>query len=192
MFKNIQIIIIAILLLVSSIALSGCGSVNAVADSADPSGSSQASGFDKEESQDGSPEDDSPDRFELDSSKLFAEIYSSCDIMGVEEYDGKMLEELMLISADSVEEFYVRCTNGKFGVADIAIIKPKNSSRANVIEALRQFLEKRALSFENYDINNAVEVCENGEVYVQGGYVIMIAFKDNASVKEIVNSYLPY
>ncbi len=191
MFKNIQIIIITILLLISSIALSGCGSVNAVADSAGPSGS-QASGFDKEESQGGSPEDDNSNRVELDSSGLFGEIYSSCDIMGIEEYDEEMLEELLLISADSVEEFYVRCTNGKFGVADIAIIKPKDSSRSKIVEALRQFLEKRALSFENYDVNNAVEVCENGEVYVQGGYVIMIAFKDNASVKEIVNKYIPY
>lgn len=193
MFKNIQIIIIVVLLLVSSIALSGCQSVNAIADSIGLSGSSQIFGSGEEGSSESeSSENDAVSRVDLDIAKLLSEIYSVCDIMGVEGYDEAMLEEIMLISADSVEEFYVCCTNGKFGVADIAIIKPKDSSRAKIVEALRQFLEKRAVSFENYDVNDAVEICENGEVFVQGGYVIMIAFKDNASIKDIINSYIPY
>jgi len=193
MFKNIQIIIIVVLLLVSSIALSGCQSVNAIADSIGLSGSSQIFGSGEEGSSESeSSENDAVSRVDLDIAKLLSEIYSVCDIVGVEGYDEAMLEEIMLISADSVEEFYVCCTNGKFGVADIAIIKPKDSSRAKIVEALRQFLEKRAVSFENYDVNDAVEICENGEVFVQGGYVIMIAFKDNASIKDIINSYIPY
>lgn len=193
MFKNIQIFIIAFLLIISSIALSGCSSVNAIADSIGLSGSSQIFGSNEDESsQEETSENDASSRVELSISALLSEIYSSCDVMGIEGYDAEMLEEMMLISADSVEEFYVCCTNGKFGVADIAIIKPKDSSRAKIVESLRQFLEKRAVSFENYDVNNAVEICENGEVFVQGGYVIMVAFKDNQTVKDIVNQYIPY
>lgn len=186
MSKYVTTIIITLILLSLTLSFTGCQPINKIADLIGVSSESSASSESSFESEISETSETPSENI----SFMLDEIYENCDIMGVEIYDASKLENMIGITSDQVEEFFVACTNGKFGVADVAVIKPVDSARGSIIEALRSFLEKRAESFENYDVNDAVSTCLNGKVYSENGYIVMVAFRDNDTISEIISKYI--
>lgn len=121
-----------------------------------------------------------------------AEIYAENEVSGIVVCDDEKLKEVFLIDPEDVLEYKILYTDGKYGVADICIVKPAEDKRDAIVEAIRQRLDSRIAFFENYDVNGSLQITKNAEVFTQGGYIIMLAFEDNEAKRAVIDKYIAY
>lgn len=123
--------------------------------------------------------------------KAVDEIYKSLeDYEAVPISEGRIKDQLG-IEKTHIIECYGMTSDPNEGLADVAIILPKDSRREAVQLALSKYKESRMSAFENYDILDSYLIAQNAVIYDQGDYVIMLMLSDNESAREIIDEYIP-
>lgn len=118
-------------------------------------------------------------------------IYASLESYEAEPIRYIDLEEQLGIKPSSVSGYYGKISDPNEGLADVAILLPKDQERESVSLALSKYKEKRMKEFENYDILDAYAIAQNAVIYEQGGYIIMLMLSENDAVRKIIDGYIP-
>ncbi|MBC8585894.1 DUF4358 domain-containing protein [Youxingia wuxianensis] len=128
---------------------------------------------------------------EADPQGALDEIYKTIDMKGLEDADDTVLTEKFFIDTSKLEEYYVKYSSGRYGVADVFILKASPEDTPSIRESLEQVKLNRMKEFENYDIHNSYGIAQNAQVFEQGGYVIMLMLEDLDGAREIIDRYIP-
>ena len=146
--------------------------------------------------------EENPEEFSydmLDLSIVVDEIYKTLEISeltlkSVEKVTDKLvLTEQYYLDLKGVISYDIRSAEGKYGVADVAVIRVKEGYADSVLESLDKRKDDRTNEFLNYDVYDSYAIAMGAEVYEAGELVIMLMIpEDNiSSAKEIIDYYLP-
>ena len=149
-----------------------------------------------------SEEEINPSEFSYDMLELSVvadEIYNNLEISeltakSVEKIsDETFISEQLYIDLNNVISYDIRCTEGKYGVADVAIIRVKEGKTTEVINSLENRKDDRINEFRSYDVYDSYNIAMNADIYDQGELVIMLMLseEDKAKAKEIIDYYIP-
>ena len=123
--------------------------------------------------------------------KALADIYFNVDILGVQEATSeKLVSEFGLDSSDWLS-VHGRYTDGRFGIADVFIIRPRTGHEDNVREALETIKLSRMNLFKNFDVYDSYSLAENGSIYQRGDYYILLMIENEEDVRQIIRTYIP-
>lgn len=122
----------------------------------------------------------------LDISKLTAQSVSKIT-------DETVLSEQFYLNLENIISYDVRSANGKYGVADVAIIRVKEGFANEVMDSLEMRKDDRINEFLNYDVYDSYNIALEGEIYQAGELVIMLLLSedDKVTAKELIDHYLP-
>lgn len=148
------------------------------------------------------PSEDNPTDFSydmLDISTIADEIYDLATLgeltaASVQRVtDETTLSEQYYLNLDDVIAADVRSAEGKYGVADVAIIRVKEGKGDEVIDSLERRKDDRINEFSNYDVYDSYAIAMNADVYQTGELVVMLMLDDNAktAARALIESYLP-
>lgn len=143
-----------------------------------------------------------PDEFSydmLDLSIVVNEIYKKLEITDlvkkslVKVTDETFVEEQYYLDLDNVVSYEIRYADGRYGTADVAIIRVKEGKTEGVMSSLENRKDDRINEFRNYDVYDSYSIAMNAEIYQEGELVIMLMLSedDKISAKETINYYLP-
>lgn len=135
----------------------------------------------------------------LDFAMIADEIYKGSEISAltlgsVETVTNKTtVEEQYYLDLKKVENYEIRSAEGKYGVADIAIIHVKEGFANDVIDSLEARKDDRINEFRKYDVYNSYSIAMNAEIYQEDELVIMLMLDDDTKTQahKIIDSYLP-
>lgn len=129
---------------------------------------------------------------QIDIPLTMNEIYKTVTVKELSDADDQTLEEKFFIQTELLNDYYVRYSSGRYGLADVFFLKPSSSDE---IPQVREMLEKvklnRANEFEDYDIYNAHQIALDGQIFEQGGYVILLMLEDMEAARDIIDRYIP-
>ncbi len=122
----------------------------------------------------------------LDISKLTAQSVSKIT-------DETVLTEQYYLDLDKIITYDIRSAEGKYGVADVAIIRVKEGFAGEVMDSLEMRKDDRINEFLNYDVYDSYNIALEGEIYQAGELVIMLLLSedDKITAKELIDHYLP-
>ena len=127
-----------------------------------------------------------------DPAAAIEKIYEKVDIEDILEADARDLSRIFSIDTGLLESSFVRYASGKFGIADTFILKPKDPAD---IPKLREQLEQVKLSTakecEHFDIYNSYEIAQNGQIFEQGGYLILLMVDESIGARSVIDLYIP-
>ena len=127
-----------------------------------------------------------------DPEGAIEEIYRDIDIKEVAVADDDLMEDTLGFDLwNDIEEYYVRYSSGRYGIADVYIIKPYESSYDVVRENLEAIKLDRVRKSESYDILDSHKIAQEAEIYRYGSYLIMLMLEDNEAAMEIISRYIP-
>ena len=118
------------------------------------------------------------------------EIFADIEVRGVEEPTPQLLFEKFGVSEDLYLNCYARCSNGRYGLADAFIFEPMPGREDELREALEQVKTNRIVEFKNYDIYNALENAENGQIFQAGDYLVLIMIENCDEVRSVLELHL--
>ena len=135
----------------------------------------------------------------LDISVISEEIYESLDISEltlesvIKTEDKTFIEEQFYLDLKNVVSYDIRYANGKYGAADVALIRVKEGKAGEVIDSLERRKDDRISEFRNYDVYDSYDIAFKAEIYQEGELVIMLMLseEDKVKAKEIINYYIP-
>lgn len=147
-------------------------------------------------------EEKNPDGFDydmLDLSLVADEIYESSDLSELTRQsvsavtDETVLSEQYYLDLSKVVSFEIRSAEGKYGVADVALIRAEEGAGDEIAESLEKRKDDRINEFLRYDVYDSYETALDAEIFQSGEMVIMLMLSedDKASAFEILYSYLP-
>lgn len=119
------------------------------------------------------------------------EIYFDVDILGVQEVTSQILVDEFGLNSSHWVSVYGRYTNGRFGIADVFIIRPRPGHEDDVRECLETIKLVRMNLFRNFDIYNSYSLAENGSIYRRGDYYILLMIDNEEEVRSILRTYIP-
>ena len=135
------------------------------------------------------PSEDNPTDFSydmLDISTIADEIYDLATLgeltaASVQRVtDETTLSEQYYLNLDDVIAMDVRSAEGKYGVADVAIIRVKEGKGDGVIDSLERRKDDRINEFSNYDVYDSYAIAMNADIYQTGELVVMLMLDDDA------------
>lgn len=85
----------------------------------------------------------------------------------------------------------MKYASGRYGVADVFLLKPYPEYRADVRESLEQVKVSRVKEFENFDIYNSYRIAQDAVIFEQGEYVVMLMLDDTETARAVINRHLP-
>ncbi|MCI8624200.1 MAG: DUF4358 domain-containing protein [Provencibacterium sp.] len=118
------------------------------------------------------------------------EIYAGIDIKEIEPADDQLMESLGFDLWD-IEEYAVRYSSGRYGLADVFILRPHVNDYDSVRESLETVKLDRIRKTEEYDVLGSHRIAEEAQIYQYGSYLIMLMLEDNSAAAEIVQRYIP-
>lgn len=147
-------------------------------------------------------EETNPEEFSwemLDISLVVDGIYTKSDISRLTGSsvsavtDETVLTEQYYLNLDNIITYEIRSAEGKYGVADVAIIRPKEGYANEVMDSLEMRKDDRINEFLNYDVYDSYAIAMEAEIYQAGELVIMLMLSedDKAVAKELIDYYLP-
>lgn len=126
-----------------------------------------------------------------DPDKAVEEIYKSVDVGGITTGNLQFVSDTLGIDPGIITGFSLRYSSGDYGLADVIIIRPDTGKKEDVRTALLKYQENRTAQFKNYDILDAYSIAQNGLLYTQGDYIVLLMLADTASAQEIIDLYIP-
>lgn len=129
---------------------------------------------------------------EADPETALDKIYESVTISDVKEADARDLSKVFSMDTTLLETSYVRYTSGKFGLANVFILKPKTED--DIMKVSNQLAQvKLAISreTEHFDVYSAYQIAQDAQIYEQGGYLIMLMVADTEAARKIIDTYIP-
>ena len=135
----------------------------------------------------------------LDLSRLVDEIYSITDMGELtaasvsKVTDKTVLTEQYYLNLDNVLAMDVRSAEGKYGVADVAIIRAAEGKGDEIMESLERRKDDRINEFSNYDVYESYSIAMDADIYQTGELVVMLMINDEAKseARTLIDSYLP-
>lgn len=128
---------------------------------------------------------------ENDPEGALAEFYKDNEIKGVEDGDVNFVIDTLAINQDDFYEFYIKKTEGKYGVSDIYIIEPADDKEDVILKALTNYKDKCIAAYKDYNIYNSLEIAQNTEIIKRGKYIILIMTDNNEKAIEILKAFIP-
>lgn len=129
---------------------------------------------------------------EADPKTAMEKIYESVHVEDIAEADARELSRRFSIDTSLIDDFAVRYASGKYGIANVFILKPKADED---MSKLRDQLEQIKLSIvrecEHYDIYNSHQIAQDAPIFEQGGYLIMLMLADNDAARNVIDLYIP-
>lgn len=106
--------------------------------------------------------------------------------------DETVLTEQYYLELNNLNGYEVRSAEGKFGVADVAILWVKEDCGNAVMDSLQNRKDDRIAEFIDYNVYNSYETAVNADIYQEGELVVMLMLndEDKAIAKGIIDSYL--
>ena len=143
-----------------------------------------------------------PDEFSwamLDISLVVDGIYANLDISKLTSSsvskitDETTLAEQYYLDMDNIITYDIRSAEGKYGVADVAVIRVEEGKANEVMDSLEMRKDDRINEFLNYDVYDSYDIAMEAEIYQAGELVIMLMLSDEDKVtaKELIDYYLP-
>lgn len=127
----------------------------------------------------------------LAPQKAIDDIYFNISTIGVEDATPERLYSDFGIEDYIYTELYGKYTDGRFGAADIIIMKPRHGMEQDVMEALQNIKISRMNLFKNYDIYNSYELVSNAVIVERGEYYILLMLEDAEGALEILEKHIP-
>lgn len=118
-------------------------------------------------------------------------IYFNISIMGVREATVDGIAEDFSVDPTLFAEVYGRYTDGRFGIADIIIVRPAAGEEAAARDALITIRTSRTSLFHNYDIYGASELASGGTIYSRGDYLILLMIENSDAIREQLDQSIP-
>lgn len=129
---------------------------------------------------------------EADPQTALEEIYSQISRnTGLMDADDAVVEDVMGLTLEDIEEYYIRYMETDFGASDVYIIKPVEGREDSVRKELKEWQESRIRAFMGYDIYNSTSIAENAVIFTRGEYLVMLMLEDNDAARTIVETYIP-
>lgn len=128
---------------------------------------------------------------EADPEAALEKIYKHIDIKGVEPADDSVMEDKFFFSLQDLDEYYVRYSSGRYGVADVYILKPEEDEMPTVRETLEQVKINRINEFKDYDVYDSLRIASDAEIFEQNDYLIMLMVDDMDYARKVINHYIP-
>lgn len=125
-----------------------------------------------------------------DPQSAIEAIYKENTIERVAPADDAQMEKLGF-DLEEIESYHVMYSEGSFGLADTYIIRPVPEKMDVVRELLYEIKLNRTREFERFDVLDAYNIAQNGVVYQQGDYVILLMLADNEAAQEIIDQFIP-
>lgn len=126
-----------------------------------------------------------------DPKKAIEDIYFTVSVMGIEDATIERLTTDFNIDPFIYTGLWGKYSDGRFGAADVIVMKPRPGMEADVREAMQTIKLSRMSLFKNYDIYNAYELAEDGTIIERGDYVILLMIDNKEEVTAIINQYIP-
>lgn len=119
-------------------------------------------------------------------------IYKKVEMKGLSDIkDGDILYNLFHVDRAWVQDFAVRYSSGRYGVADVAILKPAEGRTEDIIDALEIRRSDRIAEFENYDVHDSLNIAKNAQIFERGDYIIFLMIADSDNVRSLINEQIP-
>lgn len=129
---------------------------------------------------------------QIDIPETIEEIYKTVEVKELTNADDQTLEEKFLIKTELLNDYYVRYSSGRYGLADVFFLKPASNDEIQDVREMLQLVKlNRAKEFEDYDIYNARQIALDGQIFEQGGYVILLMLEDMDAARDIIDRYIP-
>ncbi|MEG0541162.1 MAG: DUF4358 domain-containing protein [Angelakisella sp.] len=123
--------------------------------------------------------------------QAITDIYFNVSVMGVEEATPERLQADFGINPDLYTGLWGKYSDGRFGAADVIIMKPRLGQEQEAREALQSIKLSRMSLFKNYDIYNAYSLAENGTIIERGDYMMLLMIENTEDVLAIIENYIP-
>lgn len=129
----------------------------------------------------------------IDLDALMKKITASLDSRS-HQITGKPEDlESLGFDPEDIQDFAISYRDGDYGVGDVYIILPKEGEehQQNVINSLKERKDERIRESASYDIYNSAEISENGVIFQQGKYQILLMTDDNDAIRTIIENEIP-
>ena len=113
------------------------------------------------------------------------------DMKEITADDDTLMEETLNFDLWEIEEYYVQYSSGRYGIADVYIIKPYSEDYDSVRENLEQIKANRIQETESYDVLDSHKIAQNAQIFQYGSYLIMLMLEDNEAAASIIEKYIP-
>ena len=123
-------------------------------------------------------------------SQALNDIYFNVNILAVQEATAERLESDFGIDCSNFTAVLGRYTDGRFGAADVILIRPRVGWEDQARETLQAIKLARTNQFRNYDIYNSYSLAANGQIFQRGGYYILTMIDNAEQVRSILESYI--
>lgn len=101
------------------------------------------------------------------------------------------IEEVLRLSLNYLDDYYIRYSSGSFGLADIYVLKPAKDHKYDLKEELEELRLRRIREFEQYDVYDALAIAENSEVLEMGTYLVLVMIEDAEGALELLKPIIP-
>lgn len=113
-----------------------------------------------------------------DLTEVLDTIYTNVAMSDLSDSDDQELVDLFHLVPEAVDQYAIRYSSGRYGVADVAIIKPIEGHTEDVTSSLEARRNDRIAEFENYDIHDSLRIATEADIFTRGNYVIMLMLSD--------------
>lgn len=118
-------------------------------------------------------------------------IYYNVTIMGLKEATAESLSKDFAVDESTFSEVYGRYSDGRFGVADVIIVRPASGKQAEAREVLTAIRTSRTNLFQNYNIYGASNIAANAVIYARGDYLVLLMIDNVEAVHSQLNESIP-
>ncbi len=126
----------------------------------------------------------------LDAQAVLDTIYAENTVREVQDVTEQLLDEKYGLVPALYIDVYARQSSGRYGVADVFIVHPAYGRENDVREVLEQVKNSRIVEFSKYDVYNALEYSEDGQIFEVGGYICLIMIEDAQEARAVIESAL--
>ena len=122
------------------------------------------------------------------------EIYSEVPQLlfeSVTEPTDEEIEEVLRLSLNYIDDYYIRYSSGSFGLADIYVLKPAKEHKYDLKEELEELRLRRIREFEQYDVYDALAIAESSEVMEIGTYLVLVMIEDAEGALDLLEPIIP-
>lgn len=128
---------------------------------------------------------------EPDPAMALSKIYEDITIPEVQYAADSDLLDRFLLDPALLDDYEVNFTNGRYGIANVFILKPAQGENTKVRDALERIKLNIIKECERYDIYNASEIAQSAPIFEQNGYLIMLMVEDLNTARTIIDQYIP-
>lgn len=119
-------------------------------------------------------------------------LYADIDMKGLSDItDDDILYALFHVDSAWVQDYAVRYASGRYGVADVAILKPTEGHLEDITNALEIRRSDRIAEFENYDVHDSLNIAKDAQIFERGNYIIFLMVAGSDDMRTLINEQIP-